>query len=915
MFRHQQPFMSGSQPASIEVIRRQFSELAASAAALLDAGIELSATDRAWAERLAQIEQPPQLWDDVGLLRDLADAMPQLVWIANPHGDPIYYNARAAQYDGIKPLDDGRWQWAPVVHEEDLADTVHQWTAAVREKQNYEAVHRIRMSTGEFRWHVSRGFPRLDGDGRVTAWFGTATDVHDLKVAQELARTSNEQLEHALAAGQLGLWDYHVPTQTVHFSAGWFHMLGLKEGEMPGTVETWRALIHPDDAEPVQSLLRAHIEGRTPYYEAEHRLRHADGEYRWILTRGQIVERDANGKSVRLIGTHQDVTESHRVREELRQRALLIELSDDPIIARRLDGEVVLWNRGAEVLYGYSASEAIGQRTHDLLKTHHPGGLESVEARLEISHSYTAELVHTAKDGRQIVVLTRQRLFRTEAGETLILETNRDITPFRQAVEALKESEARFRTAVGAVGILWTNNASGEMEGEQPGWAELTGQRYEEYQGFGWATAVHPEDAGPTVAAWRQAVAERRTFEFEHRVRRRDGEWRWFTIRAVPVLESSGEIREWVGVHADVTDLRLAQEQLRQSEALYRQIAEGLPDIVFTCSGDGQVDYLNPRWYEQTGQLTGLDLSLCMLAAVQAEDREAWQLEWRHALAAGRLFEVDHRLMLKSGESQWFMTRAVPIFDHEGRIMRWFGTSTNIHDQKAMEEALERRVRERTAELEQANAEIEGVAYSLAHDLRAPIRSILGTSAILLDEASNVLSLEQKSLLQRQSYNGKRLAKLIDDLLAYMRLAGKPTKREEVDMSQAALEVWRDLGDSPCHLEVEPGLHAGGDASGLRIVLQNLLQNARKFSPEGGTVRFGRTPDGVFFVTDEGAGLDMEYADRIFRPFERLVRDDLVPGTGIGLAIVKRVIEQRHGGRVWVESTLGEGSTFFFTLG
>ena len=139
----------------------------------------------------------------------------------------------------------------------------------------------------------------------------------------------------------------------------------------------------------------------------------------------------------------------------------------------------------------------------------------------------------------------------------------------------MSESEKRFRAAVDAVqGVLWTNTAEGEMRGEQPAWAALTGQRYEEYQGFGWSAAVHPEDAQPTIDAWLIAVRERRLFVFQHRVRRHDGQWRHFSIRAIPILNSDGSIQEWVGVHTDITEQRDSEYALRESESRFRAVQE-----------------------------------------------------------------------------------------------------------------------------------------------------------------------------------------------------------------------------------------------------------------------------------------------------------------------------------------------------
>ena len=144
-----------------------------------------------------------------------------------------------------------------------------------------------------------------------------------------------------------------------------------------------------------------------------------------------------------------------------------------------------------------------------------------------------------------------------------------------RARERLRESEERFRAAMDAVqGVLWTNSAAGKMEGEQPGWAALTGQTYPEYQGYGWSKAVHPDDAQPTIDAWKDAVKERRHFVFEHRVRRHDGQWRRFSIRAIPVFDADGAIREWVGVHTDITEQRAAEEALLDLTATLQKRVE-----------------------------------------------------------------------------------------------------------------------------------------------------------------------------------------------------------------------------------------------------------------------------------------------------------------------------------------------------
>jgi len=235
---------------------------------------------------------------------------------------------------------------------------------------------------------------------------------------------------------------------------------------------------------------------------------------------------------------------------------------------------------------------------------------------------------------------------------------------------------------------------------------------------------------------------------------------------------------------------------------------------------------------------------------------------------------------------------------------------------RRMNTVLERRVEERTSELKLMVKELEGFTYSVSHDLRTPLRAIVSTSHILMDELGDGLNEEHRGLLKRQAHNARRLGDLIDDLLKLSRLSRQEMRPEEIDISQLAQSVADEVLSRswicPPQFEIAPNMKAAADATLLSLVFMNLFENACKFSPEGGVVRVGQK-DGAFFVRDEGIGFDVQYARKVFQPFERLVRDDQFPGTGIGLANVQRII-QRHDGKIWAESEPGQGSTFWFTL-
>ena len=299
-----------------------------------------------------------------------------------------------------------------------------------------------------------------------------------------------------------------------------------------------------------------------------------------------------------------DITERKKTEQELAERARLLDLSHDAIVVRDMEGHIRYWNRGAEELYGWSRQEALGKISHLLLQTKFSTPLKQMTEELYRTDRWIGELGHATRAGRHLIVLARKTLDRDGQGQPVaVLENLTDITARKQGEEALRASEARFRTAVGVVtSLIWTNNAEGLMEGEQPGWASFTGQALAEYQGYGWAKAVHPQDGPPTVAVWKRAVAEKSIFEFEHRLRRRDGAWRLCSVRAVPVLDENGQIREWVGVHTDITERKQAEAALRESEERFRTLFASAPMGVFACDRNAVIEHCNQRAVEMWGR-------------------------------------------------------------------------------------------------------------------------------------------------------------------------------------------------------------------------------------------------------------------------------------------------------------------------
>jgi light-regulated signal transduction histidine kinase (bacteriophytochrome) len=253
-----------------------------------------------------------------------------------------------------------------------------------------------------------------------------------------------------------------------------------------------------------------------------------------------------------------------------------------------------------------------------------------------------------------------------------------------------------------------------------------------------------------------------------------------------------------------------------------------------------------------------------------------------------------------------------------------------VEDQKQAQERinqlnveLEQRVRDRTLQLESANKELEAFAYSVSHDLRAPLRAMDGFSAALLSDYPDQLDEKGRHYLERIQEASRRMGQLINDLLNLSRVTRTDFKRQRVDLSGLAQQVINNLNAQDPQRAVEwdiaPDLIVQGDVQLLRIVMENLLNNAYKFSSKSVKAQIGvgaveRAGEQVYFVRDNGVGFDMEYAGKLFAPFQRLHNTQEFPGTGIGLVTVQRIIH-RHGGRIWPEAELGRGAAFYFTLG
>jgi light-regulated signal transduction histidine kinase (bacteriophytochrome) len=334
--------------------------------------------------------------------------------------------------------------------------------------------------------------------------------------------------------------------------------------------------------------------------------------------------------------------------------------------------------------------------------------------------------------------------------------------------------------------------------------------------------------------------------------------------------------------------------------------------------GDGSIFWFNDRWYDYTGIVRDENKGWDWQTAHDPVTLEEMTARWKVAVASGEPFEMVTRICGRTGAFRSFLTRAVPVKNAEGEVLRWFGTSTDIEERKAIEDALQKT----NETLRRANQELAQFAYVAAHDLQEPLRTVVSFSQIVQRACAKVLDSESERNLEYVVNGARRMNQLISDLLSYSRTTAQADHADqEVDLEEvfrAILIVLREpIEKENARITHEPLPRVFGDGSQLGQVFQNLLSNAIKYHRGGVMPEIevrAEPSDGkwLFSVSDNGQGFKMKYAEQIFGIFKRLHGKD-VPGSGVGLAICKAAIE-RHGGNIWAKSEEGHGATFYFTL-
>ena len=378
-------------------------------------------------------------------------------------------------------------------------------------------------------------------------------------------------------------------------------------------------------------------------------------------------------------------------------------------------------------------------------------------------------------------------------------------------------------------------------------------------------------------------------------------------IENAQLLEQVNQLN--TGLEKKVADRTAA---LSCQEALFRALAEQAPQVVWTVDTQGGITFINQAWFKLVGGELKDWIGYQWFKAIHPEDIEQVTILWRAAVKSGLPYVGIRRMRARDGSFHTMSCRASPVCDDNGDVIFWVGIDADVSEIKAIETALRL-----------SNQELEAFSYSVSHDLRSPLNTIDGFSRLLAKHLGTTLDDKGKHYLARVQVGVAQMGQLIEDLLSLAQVSRATLRAEQIDLTALAQLIITDRKanspDRAVSVQIQESLQAIGDGRLLKVVLENLLSNAWKFTARraDATISVGQIDDAaglpIFFVKDNGAGFDMAYADKLFTAFQRLHTTSEFPGTGIGLATASRVVV-RHGGRLWADASPGKGATFFFTV-
>jgi PAS domain S-box-containing protein len=785
-----------------------------------------------------------------------------------------------------------------------------------------------------------------DEEGNINAILYTGYDVTGHVVVRKKLFESEERSRLAVEATGLGTFDYNYATKLIITSPRMNAIFGFKEQQV---FEKYVDAIHPED-QPVRTI--AHMRATdTGWLDYEVRLIMPDKTIKWVRIKGKISF-NTDHQPIRLLGTALDTTERREARKKLEESELRFRtlITETPEVASGLyigpDHQIQYVNNVMLRFWGKDTS-VIGKTFREAVPE-----LEGQPFFEQLDKVYATGEAFTGKEVEAILIVNGVRkpayfnytykALRDEDGVIYgIHHMAVDVTD--QVLNKLKyiESERKFRQLItqAPFGIAIVKGDNFFTEYANDAYLQLIGRTRQEFIGRPLWEGL-PEVESQVFDKLLQEVMHTgipfHGKEYPAKIYRH-GEMQniFVDFTYEPLKSEDGKIDGIMVLSVDVTDKVLGRREIEKSRDLFNSILETLPQIAWTTNANGVVNYINQQWSNYTGQPLSVALGNGLAKVLLPEEAEDFVSTWRKNTRESTFFERECRVRRHDGKYRWHLVRGVPIYDNDGNKTMWVGTSTDIHDQKLFSEELEHKIKERTKELERSNSELEQFAYISSHDLQEPLRKII-TYCGMLTESLGEISEKSNMLLNKILNSSERMSKLIKDILDFSSLSKAPKAYRQVNLNLILANVINDfdLLIEQKKATIETEILGVIEAVPLQInqLFYNLMSNSLKFAaPNRDAIINVRTrqvapheisqyknlnpslPYIQLEWQDNGIGFSEKYAQQIFVIFQRLHDRQAYSGTGIGLAICKRILAN-HNGEIFVKSKVNEGTTFYILL-